>query len=460
MGKAAAVSLEGDKVKIVHASLRGKNITIDKTEVVEEREFDNYLRTAKASEFIVTCDFKEAFHDVITTPVVKEQYLSKIVESEIRKASARHDLVFIYTTIGEKVAGNKKVLEVFYFAVSKEALRQVVERFYDNGKTVRAVYPHVFSAASLFDSHLAGDAHMGIFGTGKARTIFFARKSQAPAARKTPIENPNSIYFIRNYESYETELSDFDIQNINMTISYCFQNIRLNPSAVYLMGGLAELPQISVTPTAPLTSLFRPEYINCSRETFNEYFLPVASFLAPGPSNILSQDFKNIYLLKSCMAYAVQIFVILAALCVGITFYEAKGAAEKKERINLSKKGRADIEAVFTAYSEREEKINQYMPVVEFLNRPSPDIKKLLISLAEIYFGDLTLNTVNAYAKEENTVSVTLQGKAAADTYAAMQDSLDNVTNELRKSENMEITNSSVDLKEKTFSIEMNYKTQ
>lgn len=459
MGKAAAVSFEGEKVKIVHASLRGKNITIDRTEVVEESEFDNYLRKSKASEFIVTCDFKESFHDVITTPVVKEQYLSKIVETEIRKASARHDLVFIYTTIGEKVAGNKKVLEVFYFAVSKEAIRQVVERFYANGKTVRAVYPHVFSAASLFDSYLAGDAHMGIFGTGKARTIFFARKGPAPA-KKTTIENSNSIYFIRNYESYETELSDFDIQNINMTISYCFQNIRLNPSAVYLMGGLAELPQISVTPTAPLTSLFRPEYITCGRETFNEFFLPVASFLTPGPSNILSQNFKNIYLLRTCMAYAVQAFVMLAALCVGFIFYEVKNASEKKERINLSKKGRADIEAVFTAYSEREEKINQYMPVVEFMNRPSPDIGKLLISLSEINFGDLTLNTINASLKEENTVSVSLEGKAVSDTYAAMQDSLDNVVKELRKSGNMEIADRSVDLKEKTFSIEMNYKTQ
>ena len=139
MAKTVAVSFEENSIKIVHASLKGNNLSIDKTETVDYFEFETYLQKEKATEFVVTYDFKEAYHGVLETPVVKSKYLEKIVESELRKATSLKDISFVYTPIGEKVVENRKELEVFYFAVNNEVLRDVVDKFYEFGKVVKAV---------------------------------------------------------------------------------------------------------------------------------------------------------------------------------------------------------------------------------------------------------------------------------------------------------------------------------
>lgn len=444
MDKTVAVSFEGDSVKIVHASLKGKNITVNKTETIPENEFNSYLLLEKASEFIVTSEFRESFHNIVATPVVKGQFLQKIVESEIRKVIVQRDFSFIYVIIGEKVIENKKVMEVFYYAVPKDAVRNVIERFYDNGKTVRALYPAVFPAASLIDSGAQGEADIGIFSTGKSRFAFFIKKGK--------------IYFIRNYESFGAELSDFDIQNINMTTSYCFQNIKVYPSSVFLMGPLSETFQINSMATTPLACLSRPEHIHCSQEKFREFALPLASFQTPKTADIQSREFKRVHQLKNYMAYASKVFIILTLLCIGAVSYEIKNMTQKKEQIRLAKKSGLDIERVFTEYRAREEKIHHYMPLVEFLNRPVPSIRRLFISMGETEFRGITLNGVNAVLKDDGRFSILLEGAASSTTYSAMQDSVDHTVKELAEIEDLEIINHTAALDDKTFAVEANYR--
>jgi hypothetical protein len=446
LGKTVAVSFEGDSVKIVHAFLKGEIVTVKKTETIPENEFNNYLSREKASEFIVTSEFRESFHDIVVTPVVKDQFLKKIVESEIRKAIIQKDFSFIYMIIGEKVVENKKVMEVFYYAVPKDAVRRVVERFYDNGKTVRALYPAVLPVASLIESVVKGEADMGIFNAGKSRSAFFIKKGK--------------IHFIRNYESFEAELSDFDIQNINMTTSYCFQNIKVYPSSVFLIGPLSEAFRINSMATAPLACLCRPENIHCSGEQFREFTMPLASFLTPRKADIQSREFRGIYQLKNYMAYASRIFIVLTLICIGAVSSQLKNMTEKKEQIRQAQKSNADIESVFAEYRAREEKIRQYMPVVEFLNRPVPSIRRLFISLGETEFKGITISKVNVMLKEDNDFSVLLEGAASSATYTAMQDSLDRAIKELDATENLEIINHSAALGDKTFTIEATFRAE
>ncbi len=445
MGKAVAVSFEGDVVKVVQASLKGKSVSVDKVETVALGEFEEYLRKQKAGEFIVACDFKESYQDVISIPLVKEQYLKRIIETEIKKATSLDNFLFIYTVIGEKALESRKTMEVFYYAVRKEAVREIVERFYENGKSVKALYPAVFPAASLFDSQIPGEVHMGVYSSGKSRTAFFTKKG--------------AIYFIRSYESYEPGYSDFDAQNINMTISFCFQNIRINPAAVFLMGTLSEASQSSALSTVPLACLGNTGHIRCSMETFNEFILPIASFSALKSSNIIGPEFNRLYVLKNYIKYAAVVFMALAILCGGFASYEAKLAADRKDQISSTATARAATEKVFAEYSARTEKINQYRPIVEFLNKPAPDIHKLLVLFAEIEMGDLKLDTINALLKEDQSLTVFLAGNVLSGTYTAMQDALDHMIAQLSEKGKIELKSKEIDLKEKKFTIEISYKT-
>ncbi len=443
MGKTIAVSFEENSIKIVHASLKGNNLTIEKTEAVDYMEFDSYLQNEKATEFVVTYDFKEAFHGVIEVPAVKSKYLAKIVESEIRKATSLKDVSIVFTPLNEKISDNRKILEVFYFAINNEVLHDVVDKFYEFGKVVKAVYPTVFSAASLIGIQSPGDINLGVLGSERERLAFLSRNG--------------TVYFIRNYESIEPEFSDYDIQNINMTISYCEQNFRMEPSSVMVLGNLSDTSSLSTVTSQPLVCLSRADFIRCDRETFNEYILPVASFYAPRSSNILNRDFQNIYMLNNYLAYAARVFVLLTVICAGLIAYELKGVVDGKKLIESMKNNNQDIERIFSEYSEREEMKDQYMPVVEFLNKPAPSIRNLLISLSSADIRDIRFNLIKVTAKKNNQFSVLITGKGVLDKYSLMQASFKNLIDVLKNIKGVKIKSKIMELDKKKFIIEMEY---
>jgi hypothetical protein len=441
LGKKIAISFEGNKVKIVHASLKGNNIYIDKTEIISEAEFDYYLRKEKSKEFIVIYNFSESYHGVLTIPFIKTKYIEKIAESEIRSATEIKDFSFIYSPLGERIVENKKVLDIFYFAVRTEDIHNLVERFYNNGKIVKAIYPTVFPVASLFK--LQNEAIMGVSGTGRERILFLTKNG--------------AIYFIRDFQSLETKLSDSDIQNINMTINYCFQNLRINPSLVLLTGTLSESYDISSIPSAPLACLYKGEHIHCGREIFNEFIIPIASFGTPKSSNILSKEFKNIYMLKNALVTASMVFFLLTLLCFGFIFSEVRDTADMKGRLKLKRQNNSDVEKIFLEYTAKEAEIKKHGQLVDFLNIFRPGIQKLLVELAELDTKDLIFNSIEATIKDDDSFLITVRGISSADSYTSIQTSFKDLTSALDKIEGVEITSKTMDLQNKIFRIEMDY---
>lgn len=446
MSKAVAVSFEGDQIKVIQASLKGHTLSVDRSDVLSEGDFDDYLLADKSTEYIVTCQFRGAFHDVLTTPVVKSRYLGKLIESQIRKATGEKDFSFIYTIIGEVTVEKKKALEVFYYAVRNDDVRKIAERFYERGKTVRAIYPAVFSAISLFARGEDEKGIMGVFSTGNERTAFLTKNG--------------ALNFVRTYDAYEKGLTDYDIQNINMTLTYCSQSLRISPSSILVMGDLSGPCEINTLPSVPLAGLNRAGNIECSMETYDGFFLTLSAFFASRSSNILSREFRNINLLKNYFAYASMIFIIVAVLCMGFTFNEAKDSAAIKRSVESSVGDMKDIENIYSEYTAIEEEIIKYRPSIEFLNRPAPDIYKLLIALGSVNTGDLKFNAIEARAVEDNAMAVTISGTSLAGTYSSLQSSLKNMIDTLNKTENLEVINRSVDLTKNTFAIDMSYKTE
>jgi len=444
LDKTIAVSFEEVNIKIVQASSKGSGISVERAEVIEYDELDDFLLREKASEFIVTYDFKEAYHGFLSIPIIKPKYQQKIVASELSRITKQDNLSFTYVPIDERIVDKKKVLEIFYFAVDNEVIQDVVGRFYDFNKVVKAVYPTVFSAASLIRSGTPDEANMGLFSTGEEKIIFFTRKG--------------SVYFIRNYESSDAELSDFDIQNINMTISYCFQNIQINPSSVVLLGNLSESCNFNTMTTVPLFSFYKGDNIQFNSEKFNDYFLPIASFFAPKSSNMLSSDFNTVNTLRQYMGYATKAFALLAVLCIGLASYSVMDSMDKRNRLDDVMTERSTIHMTHAEYLEREDVLRSIVPAVNFLNRPTPELQKLLVELAEIDMRDLKFRLFEAKAEDRNTYSVTIEGASNTDKYYLLQSAFDEMIAAMQKIKGLSVQSKSVKLGDKSFRIELRYR--
>jgi hypothetical protein len=403
LGKAVVVSFEGNDVKIIHALRRRNSVRVERTEIIADEELDGYLQRERETEFTVICDFKESYHDVLVIPVLKPRYLEKIIEAEIRKATGKRDFTFVYSPLGERVINNRKMLEIFYFMVSNETIRKVMDRFYKHGKFVKALYPLVFTAAALLNSGSSTEANLNIIGTGKERIVFFTKNG--------------ALNFIRNYESSETDFTDFDIQNINMTINYCYQNLRAKPSSVMLLGELTELSPVHTQPIAPLAALYKAEKIQCTREIFDKFFLSIASLYVAKSVNILSNEFKKIRALRHFTVYASRVFILLAVLCLGSIFYEANDTLYNRKQMQSVVSNQSDMEAVYADYLKREEDLS----------------------------------------KDGSSFLVSVNGTGFADTYSSFQTLFDNMINKLEKLKNVEIEHKAFNLMDKSFKIEFYY---
>jgi len=443
LSRLTAVSFEEDVVKVVHAALKGKHLSIGRAETVANEQFDDYIRKEKSKEFIVIYEFSESPHEIISVPLVKKTYLNKIIEAEIRKTTGISDFTFIYTSLGEGIVENRKVKKIFYLAVRNEEILQVVKRFYDNGKIVKALYPRSFAVASLpvFD----GEPIIKVLGT--------------KTEKSTVLLKNGVIYFLRRFRSMTPEISDMDVQDINMTINYCTQNIRMTPSLILLSGNLSEACDIKSAPPVPLACIYKADNIYSSRETFNDFFIPISSFFTNKSSNILNREFREIYIFKKYMLYTANIFILLTILCLSIVFYEVKNMADKKDILNSLKRNNADIENISSEYSAKKAEIMQYMPVVDFLNKPSPDIQGLLIALATIDIENAKFDSIEAVTKDD-VLSATINGTISADTYASIYGGFQDIMNSLARIEGIKITEKTIDIDKKNFSIKMDYKTR
>ena len=444
MGKTVAVSFEGNDVKILHTSLKGNTLSIIKSEIIDEKEFDDYLSNSKAKEFLVSYNFIETMHDTITVPPVKAKFLEKVIDSKINKITKRRDLTYITFQIGEKLAGNKKELEIYFFAVSNDELKGVIDRFHSQGKIVKAIYPSLFSAAALIKRSFKEESVLGALNTGQETGVFFLKKGD--------------IHFIRNYDSSEPTLTDFDIQNINMTINYCFQSLRTNPSSVLMLGELSRSSDITSTTIAPLASFCKPDDIQCSREIFSEFLLPIASVYASKESNIMSRDFKNIYAIRSYMTYAAALFIIIAVLALGFSLYSGSGISDKRNRIKEASMALHNVDNIYTEYQERTENTDQLMIMVNYMNQSSPDMGELLRKIGTISSSNITFKSIEAKLDRDNKFIILIKGTSSVDSYTSLQTSFEEMIAIIKDINNAEVSSSDLNISNQSFSIELEYK--
>jgi hypothetical protein len=449
--KRVAVSFEESIVRIVRFSSKGNRLFADKTEIIPDDQFDDYLKKETAQEFLVSCSFRDSYHAVVTVPVVKAGYLARILESEIRKTVGVEDFSFIYFPLGERIVDNKKIQEVFYYAVRNDHIKKIAGRFYDKGKMVKALYPSFFSVAALLKqtadsksgpaTFFGDETVIGVSGTETEKSAFLFKK--------------DSLSFVREFKSLTRDISDLDLQDINMTISYCLQTLRLSPKLILLIGNLSESGSLSAATPVPMACLYKPDFIHCSSETFNDFIIPIASFYAPGQANILSREFRATYRLKNYLKNASLFFVALTVLCLAVAGYDAVKLLDANSSLKSYVQDK-ELDRILSDYSSKKVEVLQYAPAAAFLDSREPSIQRLLIRLGEMDIKSARIRAVDVKLENE-TFLIDLSGSVQANTYVSAQDGFQEMVDALGKIEGTKIVEKSLDIEKMGFSIKINY---
>lgn len=459
MARQIAVSFENGIVKIVYASLKGRNLTISKTLSLRNDEFEDFLRSERARDFIVVCDFKTFHQDIMFLPPVNEKYFKNIVEAEAKKRFPElKNFTFFHAVLGERIQEGRKVKETLFFAVGNDDLNKFIEMFGRHGKRIKSIFPAPFALSMLVNS---------FYGVGSEPLLCVA---ESEAGKTMFLMKDGMPHFIRTMQSPEKGIHDVDVQGINMTINYCRQALRLNPSQAILIGTPCTMYDTVMELAAPAACIRNMSTITAA----GKHEEPLEEFLAPisaiqhlkelSKFDLLPRDYRNFYLHKAVVSYLS--IILLVTFAAGAFYLRAKSseiyASKKKAEAIRSEIKR--MEPILTAYENKKKEMEKFMPLINFINavNASPDIQKALIAVSS--FKEPGMKSVNIQSvdiiPEGNALRISIKGSATAKDLIEMQQAYQNLVVSIKKTKGMQLLSDRIDINNKSFQMELKYTEQ
>ncbi|MDI6890547.1 MAG: hypothetical protein QMC83_06365 [Thermodesulfovibrionales bacterium] len=457
MGRAIVVSFEDETIRVLYATFRRKNIVVDDALILRNEQFDDFLLKEKRKEFIVVNSFKDFFQDTILVPPTKARLIKILVEAEIRKRSQFKDFSFIYTTTGEKIVQQRRMKEVFVFAVRNEDIKEIVNRFIFKGKVIKAIYPDIFSLACLIRPEPM--PLLCVSETGLNKNIFLIKDGV--------------MQFIRIAQSLEQGIGDVDIQGIKMTINYCRQALKINPYLIMLIGSLCSNYNVTVDTSIPIACLthqsFRSPRTNGLTPVVRgsqmssallDFISPLSALFIPRDRdiNLLTIEYKNLFRTRLLLRYSTALFLSLSIIGMVYTGFIVKNIMESKDRLSSIRRNLPDIDNTLTIYDMKKAELAGYMPfVTSFRNAASiPDIQRFLYLLSELKVDSIRIDYISINTGN-NILNVELKGSVKTEGYAGMQMDYQKLINSIAGLKGVSIKSHGLDFKDKSFHIKMEY---
>jgi len=459
LARQIAVSFENEIIKIVYASLKGRNLTIIKTLTLRNDEFDDFLKKERSRDFIAVCDFKTFYQDIMLLPPVNEKYFKNIVETEAKKKFPElKDFTFFHSILGERMHEGRRVKETFFFAVGNDDLNKFIGRFGRHGKRIKCIFPAPFALSMLVNSSygITSEPLLCVAESDAGKTVFLMKDGMP--------------HFIRTMQSPDKGIHDVDVQGINMTINYCRQTLRLSPSQVILIGTPCTIYDAVMEPAAPAACIRNISNI----ATSGKHTEPLEEFLAPMSAiqhlkellrfNLLPKDYRDFYLHKAVISY--MLFILLIALTAGAFYLKTKSSEiysskKKAEAVRSEIKG---MEPILTAYENKKKEMERFMPLINLMNsvNASPDMQKALIAVSSLnYPGMKSINTQSInIIPEVKALRISIKGNASAKDLLEMQQAYQNLVVSIKNTKGLQILSDRIDINNKEFQMELKYTEQ
>lgn len=409
MGRLVAVSFEGETIKVLYASVKGKDVVVNDAVVLKDDQFDDFLLKEKTKEFIVVNSFTDFYQDTVSVPPAKGKHIKVLAEAEVRKRAPFKDFSFIHVILGEKVVENRKLKDVYIFAVRAEDITRITGRFARHGKVVKALYPDIFAIASYI---------------GYSDVPFLCISEVGVNKNEFVVKN-GAVCFARSAQSFEHGLSEADLQNTSMTVNHCRQTLRITPSFILLAGTLCDSDNVSGT-ILPAACLVNRAGMGLTLEagTLARDFISPASalFVRDDGIDILTREYRIFSLTKKLLEYSTAAFLGLSIIGAGYGAYKVKNIIELRERLNSIRKNLTDIDTVLSEHDRRQADLAGYQPYIKSIGSAAsiPDVRNFLSLLSGVKMTNIRLDSVTLNTAE-NMLTAALKGSVKSSDYVDIQ---------------------------------------
>ncbi|HEX2967104.1 MAG TPA: hypothetical protein VHO84_15055 [Syntrophorhabdaceae bacterium] len=451
MSRHIAASFENECIKVVHADVRDRSISITQCFTFSNTEFDQYLHTSRDDEFIVVSDFQNVYQDIISVPPAQERYLRTLVELEIRKRLPElKDFVFFYEELRDIQKEGKRSKDIFFYALSKEDVDALVERFKSAGKLITHLYPNVLPLTRFL--HIDGIERdkpvLGVVDLGTNKTMFLMANKK--------------LNFVRVAQSVSKGFNTNDLENINMTVAYCRQVLRVYPERVAFSIG-SEKVSDGVSLVVPVAASRYPDSILAPADTLSEYILPTAALTEAGElttNNLLPIAYQGIGAQRRIMAAAIAVLIFFLVIGLGYSAMKATAMIRTRAEINDVRREIAQNRSAIIDYERSSAELQKTTSMMNFMNavNSTPDMQRILLSLQ--VFSRKTIDTkIIALRDEQEGMLLQVEGSLLFRSYRELQSNYEEIIAAAGSLRDLEVVEESLDLKTGNFKINLKWKT-
>lgn len=426
--KKVYLSIEGNIVKAV-APEKG----IEDAEFLEfhRDEILKFIKENSIKELYISVSFSDLYTFKFSLPFQipeKKKILEKLVFNEIRK---RYPTLQQFSFIYEKYYTEARSWIRCY--VVPESSYQFIEEFIEAKVNIKALYPMHVPLISLInsDSDLAEKNKIVCFISGKSRFLFIFEKSE--------------MLLMREFEGSE-DLTEEDIMNINMTVNYAIQNLRVTPEEIIFAG----------TKNKEISGLILPHrFLSVLPET-QEYTLPLSMVLfeeSLKKKSILPESYRRFKKTMKYLNYAGFILIITAVILSGYNleyFYRLKSLysslASQRQYIQQHEQEFVNIQQIIKKFE------TELKPFVELQNKRNSmiDMRYIIMNISQSKTGLIQLDSLEILNSEKPEIKI--KGKSTGKTFSERQNSYLNFKSSLSEKgfkitgENWDITKGQLSL--------------
>lgn len=452
MSSVVSFYLDGTVVQAVRANVSGDYVSVRDARTFPHDELEGYLAVCPEKSCILCCNPPSFYQDIVYLPPAAAKFYDSLVRAEVRKDhSDLTSFSLFHRTIGEATIDGALYSKIAAFSFADELLSDYIAVFNRNGKVISHLYAAAYPIFRLASSACPPDST-------QARIIIAA----LPGEKLILLSEKEEFEFIRKIPSTETALLSADIRNINMTIDYCFQTLRVKPAEAVMFNPVDTLEETSDALAVPCKSVCPLALSTVPHDIVRDYIAPLAAALhnaeSPGECDILPVDYVSFKQNKKILASGAMLLAALVVLLAGLVVAERMTIADQKSRIGVLRTHLGGSGAEVASYRQLDDEIKALDNPLAFINKLNTALnpEAALASLALPGTTNCSLKAITL-KKGDNVVNIHLDGTISASGFQETQTAFEEFVELMKKTPGYALVSSSVDVKQKTFSVEARY---
>lgn len=448
MSNVHSLYFDGVVVQAVNACISGKTVTIKDTRTFPEDELDEYLSTCKDTSFVISCNPLLFHQDILYLPPAAVKHYDKLVRTELYKLHPElTSFTSFYSVVGQATVDAMVHNKIAAFSYEDDPLSDFITRFNRHNKKVLCIYAAPYAVFRLIAS-TCGD------NPDTPRLLI----AYLPGEKLFMMGENNELEFIRKMPSSDAALIPVDVQNINMTLDYCFQSLRVKPTEVIMLNQTGTADERAPLTSVPLTFSMPPRLANLPLEILTDYLAPLASALhyheSPRVGSILPADYLSFFNNKKIIETVCMVMFALALLLAGFSITQWMVVSDLKSSITVLKSQLSSSAEELATFRKLDDEVKTLNQRLKFVRKHDPATALAALKLPVV--NEYAIKSVSAQYAEDSQ-SVRLEGEINTTGLSDTQIVYEAIIAEARRIPGYTVTASNLDIKQKTFSIQASY---